>query len=309
MLLGITGFIYQLQGLKADRQQYPPLGELYEVNGQQMHLYAQGEGEITIVMASGHGTENPYVDFYPLHNKLSEKARVAVYDRFGYGWSDSTAVSREIDTITEELYTLLQVSGEKGPFLFVAHSISSLETFRFAQRYPDEVAGIVLLDAGNPVFYQTYETPSKAAQKLTQIMKNSGLLRVLSQINAVRETLLSPEEGYGQALPEPLKNLQLAMLLKQFSNNTVNDELVHLQSNAQKVSAGGNLGDLPLIWFTSGINQELIEGWTESQASLGEWSTNGKQIVLENAGHYVHHHEPELIIQEVLDLMKTLQYE
>ncbi|WP_067843326.1 alpha/beta fold hydrolase [Amphibacillus sediminis] len=302
----IAGSIYQDRSKQAEAIQYPPLGTIVEVEGQQMHVYAQGEGDMTIVLASGHGTENPYVDFYPLHEKLSEQARVVVYDRFGYGWSDQTSVSRDIDTITQELHTLLHESGEKGPYLFVAHSIASLEAIRFAQTHPDEVAGIVLLDAGNPTFYETYETPSKAVQKSMQTLKNTGVLRMLSNIESVADTLLQPEEGYGQHIPESLKKLQLAMFLKNFSNDTVIDEMLLLQSNAKKVIDAGDLGDLPLIWFTSGINQQAIKGWAESQEALAEWSTNNKQMILDSAGHYVHHHEPGIIIEEISNLTKAL---
>ncbi len=307
VVLGSAGFYYQHQSLKADAIQYPPVGEMVELEGKQMHVYAQGEGDITIVMASGHGTENPYVDFYPLHEKLSEQARVVIYDRFGYGWSDQTSVPRDIDTITQELSTSLRERGEKGPYLFVAHSIASLEAIRFAQTHPDEVAGIVLLDAGNPAFYETYHTPSKAMQKFMQTLKTSGVLRILSQVESVADTLLEPEEGYGQHIPEPLKNIQLAMLLKNFSNDTVIDEMLHLQSNAKKVVDGGHLGGLPLIWFTAGSNQQAIEGWSESQEELAEWSTNHKQVILDGAGHYVHHHEPGLIIEEISSLVELLR--
>lgn len=85
------------------------------------------------------------------------------------------------------------------------------------------------------------------------------------------------------------------------------DEIVHLQSNAGKVVEGGDLGELPLIWFTSGNNQQIFEGWAESQAAMAEWSTSSKQIVLKDAGHYVHHHEPDMIIQEILHLAESLQ--
>ncbi|GAB2559748.1 alpha/beta hydrolase [Gracilibacillus alcaliphilus] len=303
---GSASSIYHHQSLKEEEIQYPPLGTMVEVEGKQMHVYSQGEGDITIVMASGHGTENPYVDFYPLHEKLSEQARVVIYDRFGYGWSDQTSVSRDVDTITRELHTLLHESGEKGPYLFVAHSIASLEAIRFAQTHPDEVVGIILLDAGNPTFYETYKTPSKAMQKFMQMLKTSGVLRILSQVDSVADTLLEPEEGYGEHIPEPLKNMQLAMLLKNFSNDTTIDEMLHLQSNAKKVVDGGKLGDLPLIWFTSGSNQQAIKGWSESQEALAEWSTNNKQVILDSAGHYVHHHEPGLIIEEISKLTKSL---
>lgn len=106
-----------------------------------MHVYGEGAGDITVVFASGHGTGSPFIDFYPLYHELAKKTRIVVYERFGYGWSETTTAPRDIDTITEEIHTLLLEAGEQPPFLLVGHSLASLETIRFAQTYPDEVVG------------------------------------------------------------------------------------------------------------------------------------------------------------------------
>lgn len=84
--------------------------------------------------------------FFSIVRGLRQHAKIAVYDRFGYGYSDLTGRKRDIDSITDEVHELLQVSGQKPPYLFVGHSLGALETIRYAQRYPEEVKAILLID-------------------------------------------------------------------------------------------------------------------------------------------------------------------
>ncbi|WP_010344803.1 alpha/beta fold hydrolase, partial [Paenibacillus peoriae] len=130
-----AGAIYEQVSVRKDLKSYTPSGKLYDVDGKRMHLYAGGQGDVTVVFASGWGTANPYVDFSPLYEKLAPHVKFAVYDRFGYGYSDTTDKKRDIDTITNEIHKVLQASGQKPPYLFVGHSLGSLETLRFAQKY------------------------------------------------------------------------------------------------------------------------------------------------------------------------------
>ena len=153
IVLMAAGSIYQWFGAREDLKSYTPVGKLYDVMGYKMHLYTEGQGATTVVFAAGWGTVNAYVDFYPLYKGLTSQAKIAVYDRFGYGYSDTTGRKRNIDSITDEMHELFRVSGQKPPFILVGHSLGSLETIRYAQRFPEEVAGIVLVEGGSPEYY------------------------------------------------------------------------------------------------------------------------------------------------------------
>ena len=96
VLMG-AGSIYQWFGVREDLKSYTPVGRLYDVMGYKMHLYTEGQGATTVVFAAGWGTVNAYADFYPLYKGLSSHAKIAVYDRFGYGYSDTTGKKRDIE--------------------------------------------------------------------------------------------------------------------------------------------------------------------------------------------------------------------
>ncbi|KAJ3198049.1 hypothetical protein HK101_009479 [Irineochytrium annulatum] len=187
---------YEAYQSTQDMKSYPPPGKYYEVSGRNMHLYTAGRGEVTVVFASGWGTPNPYVDFSPLYDKLKSKVKIAVYDRFGYGYSDYTNEPRDVDTISEEIHQLLRTSGQRPPYIMVGHSLGSLETLRFAQRYPDEVAGMVMIDGGSPEYYSTVEmdTPEWYFASARFLVK-TGVARTLLHSDRMMATLVIDPNG------------------------------------------------------------------------------------------------------------------
>lgn len=91
-----------------ERNKYPPLGQLVEVNGENMHVYTKGEGENTIVLLSGAGTSAPALDYEPLMNEMAKNNRIVVIETFGYGWSDITNKERTVENIVEEIRDALK---------------------------------------------------------------------------------------------------------------------------------------------------------------------------------------------------------
>ena len=127
-----------------------PLGELVEVDGHNMSIYTEGEGEHTIVFLSGWGTSSPILDFKPLYSKLSDDYRIVVVEKFGYGFSDLVDGERDMDTILRQDREALEKCGIEAPYVLCPHSFSGYEATRWAQEYPDEVEAIVGLDMCTP---------------------------------------------------------------------------------------------------------------------------------------------------------------
>ncbi|MHA7965051.1 alpha/beta fold hydrolase [Paenibacillus sp. CAU 1782] len=130
LLLCVAGGIWQAVMVKIERRSYLPEGQIYSVNGHKMHLYGAGEGDTTVVFIAGSGTPSAYTDFYALLNELQPYARTVAFDHAGFGWSETTSIPRDIHTVSNELHELLQVAGEKAPYLLVAHSLISIGRIR-----------------------------------------------------------------------------------------------------------------------------------------------------------------------------------
>ena len=96
----IIMMIYNQIMLQMNKDLYKtPLGQLIEVDGHNMSIYTEGEGEHTIVFMSGWGTASPILDFKPLYSRLSDQCRIVVIEKFGYGFSDIVGGERSFDEI------------------------------------------------------------------------------------------------------------------------------------------------------------------------------------------------------------------
>ncbi|KAA8746027.1 MULTISPECIES: alpha/beta fold hydrolase [Paenibacillus] len=304
LLLG-TGVIYQQVGLRQDAKILVPPGKLYKVHEDNMHLYTGGEGDVTVVLASGWGTANPYVDYYPLYEKLAPNTKFAVYDRFGYGYSDQTDKKRDVDTIAEELHELLQVSGQKPPYVLVGHSLGSLETIRFAQKYPDLVKGIVMIDGGSPEYYSNdddslADTIGGFANKFRI---QTGLFRLSMQSDLVVETS-NANRNELKLVPDDLKKLDTTALLHNYGNANTLDELREIAENGKVVVDHKQTLPFPLTILTADYFGASEPEWDKTQVEFKSWSDDSKQVTIKDTDHYIHQYHPDLVADEILALVK-----
>jgi pimeloyl-ACP methyl ester carboxylesterase len=139
-----VGFVYETIMQAGDAQRYPPPGQLVDVNGYAMHIHCVGEGSPTAILESGSGGFS--VQHAALQNQLRENTRVCAYDRAGMGWSESRPETRTAFQVAYELHTLLENASIEPPYVLVGPSLGGLFVRAFAAEYPDEAAGLVLLD-------------------------------------------------------------------------------------------------------------------------------------------------------------------
>ena len=301
----LAGFVYQAVGEQNDRATYTAPGTLVNVEGHRMHVYKEDKpgksiSEPTVVLISGWGTASPYADFSPMYALLREQASFAVVERFGYGYSDVTDEKRNIDRITEELREALIQAEVKPPYVLTAHSLGSLEAIRFAQRYPDEVAGIVTIDSGSPEFYLTF--PERNMQ-LQRIAIKSGIVRALYHVNGFAEYLNGQRNGLRLLSPEMKEQDRLATLLVAINDN-VTDEIRNVHVNAQKVIDDKTQLDIPLTQLVADRFGEVTEDWLDTQRKFGEsWSTQSQTTVVQNSAHSIHAYDPQAVADAALELM------
>ncbi|WP_219837106.1 alpha/beta fold hydrolase [Paenibacillus sp. R14(2021)] len=301
-LLLLAGWIYQRLASSHDLKTYKPVGQLYEVSGGRMHLYTAGQGPVTVVFSVGWGTANPYVDFYPLYSKLESKVKIAVYDRFGYGYSELTEKKRDTSVIAEEIHQVLERSGQHPPYVFAAHSLGSLEAIRFAQKYPDEVKGILFIEGGSPEYYAS-SRPLTIVPLVYRFLTKAGIARTLYHFDGFAESMAGERNGF-KMLPPKLRELDRVSTLLLAGNRNMTDEIRLSRENAETVLQGKKPLGVPITVLTADAFGKLgnDKDWESSQATLTSWSADGKQIIVPNSSHYLHHYAPELVAGEILKL-------
>ena len=148
LMIASVGGGYQTVRESLDARAYPPPGQLIDVGGHRLHLYCTGTGSPTVVLEPGHGAWTS--DFGWVTPAVARDTRVCVYDRAGRGWSDATDGPQDGAHIAEDLHTLLERAQVPGPYVLAGHSFGGLYVQSFAAQFPDQVAGIVLLDSTAP---------------------------------------------------------------------------------------------------------------------------------------------------------------
>ena len=93
------------------------LGEIVQVDGNNLSVYTEGDGETTLIFMSGAGTSSPILDFKSLYSCLSDKYKIAVVEKLGYGFSDIVDKSRDIDSMLEDTRAALTAAGLNAPYV------------------------------------------------------------------------------------------------------------------------------------------------------------------------------------------------
>jgi pimeloyl-ACP methyl ester carboxylesterase len=158
---------------------HPAPGRMIDVGGYEMHLLAEGEnnGKPTLVWVPG-GHSAGY-NFYNCHKIFREETRSILFDLPATGWSDVGPFPRTTSREVDEFHRMMQAAGETEPIVLIGHSYGGLFASTYAIRYPDNLAGLMLLDSG-PV--ENWENPDAA-----------GFMKMYSRLAFVDAALL----GFG----------------------------------------------------------------------------------------------------------------
>ena len=289
--LGVAGLgaLVQVWATRRDEQRYPPPGVLVDVGGHRLHLDIRGDGSgPTVVLESGMGSFSP--NWYWVQSELAREMRVVAYDRAGLGWSERGTGPRDAETLAAELHTALRAAGVSGPFVLAGHSFGGLPVRAFAQLYPGETAGLVLVDASNPDQWVRWPVRNAdrmivTSQRVTAVLARFGLLRLVDLSRAI-----------SAGLPDrPVAELRARSALPGTSAVEAEQMAAWPTSRAQLVS---DLGALPLVVLGVTEQPRGAETLMALQAELPGLSTRSVRRVVDGATHesLVARHEHALAV-------------
>lgn len=287
----VTGVAYLNHKLRLsqEEEQFIPPGEMVHVNHHQMHVYTEGEGEKTFLFLAGGGTSSPVIDFKPVYRLLSEENQIAVVEKAGYGFSEVTNSSRDMDTILSETREALKKAKIEGPYILMPHSMSGIEALYWAQTYPEEVEAIIGLDMAVPAAYEEMDIPVPFV-RLGEFIARTGLIRWLPML-----------EGSGvmenEALTEEDKALYEIVFYRRTSTKNMVNEILEIEENANRVEKGPKL-QVPMLLFVSNGEDTGFEPevWTQLQKDFSQ-GENRTMIELD-APHYIHHKKAQEVAEE-----------
>ena len=123
---------------------YAQSGQLIDVGGRHINMYCVGTGSPTVVLMAGIFSWS--VVWYKTQPLIAQRTRVCAFDRAAYGFSDPAPQPQIISEVVEDLHKALHAGSIPGPYVLVGHSLGGIEARVYAQRWPQDVVGMILVD-------------------------------------------------------------------------------------------------------------------------------------------------------------------
>jgi pimeloyl-ACP methyl ester carboxylesterase len=280
LALASVGGGYETAWEMVDATAFPMPGQLIDVGGHRLHLNCTGSGSPTVVLEPGAGAMSSSLGL--ITPEVARTTRVCVYDRAGRGWSEPADTPQDGAQIAADLHTLLHNAHIPGPYVLAGHSFGGLYVLTFAARYPDEVAGMVLVDSTAPASAPATVPPSAMSGDQTRddlvdrvcalasIPARLGLARVYGQ--------LSPDDLPPRSNAEALAGSVTAPNIR----STIN-EYVQGSASVRQAAALLDFADKPLVVLTAGTGNDA--SWAATQNRLAALSSNSVHRVVADATH------------------------
>jgi pimeloyl-ACP methyl ester carboxylesterase len=285
----------------------PPLGRLYDVGGRRLMLHRSGTGGPPVVFVPGSGLVG--LDYVNIAGRVAGLTTSVLYDRAGTGWSDPVALPRTAAEVTGELRGLLRAAGVPGPYVLAGHSLGGAYARHYAQRFPGEVAGLLLLDP----FHEEMVTraPRQVLEMLAQMKDRELPEPTEEQLGLSRKQLARHFAAWPEPVREPLIEHHLtswrtAWRADDNLYDEVSDELRRAPAlpdvPLNVLSATGHDAVQAHLW-PEDVLREINEGKRALHAELAASVPRGEHRVVD-AGHgWVHEERPDVVLQAVSDLL------
>ena len=256
----------------------PPMpGQLIDVGGHSLHLRCSGSGSPTVVLEPGAGLMSSVLGW--ITPAVARETRVCVYDRAGHGWSEPADSPQDGAQIATDLHTLLERGNVPGPYVLAGHSFGGLYVQSFAAQYPDDVAGLVLVDATGRKSEATPATSPDDESSYDIMGRVSALLSSTAELGVGR--LLS-QGSYDSLPPQSADEAEATGSTASNLQSTI-DEYLQANTSAGQAAALDDFGDKPLVVLTAGSGSDA--DWIAAHDDLAALSTNSAHRVVDGATH------------------------
>jgi len=319
LLLLAAGVIYQRIGSRLDRDRYTEGGRWVNIQpGSGLYIVEKGVGGPTVVFEAGISAS--HLNWRHIQDQVSQFAHTASYDRLGLGWSSRARTARTPANIAKELHRLLEAAGLKPPFLLVAHSFGGLVVRRYALAYPDQVAGVVLVDP-----MRCEEWPPLDSGKQSQVDRGKRLIRYASPIahcglarlavtSAFRRSgkfsnQLAGAAGSGAQhvlgrikaevgkMPREVWPIVAAHWSRPGFYSGMRMYLDSISDTVIEMDSAEPIRDIPIMLLTPGESTPLTE------AGMARIGNRVQQIIAPESAHWIHLDEPNLVIESIRSMI------
>ncbi|HEX3950376.1 MAG TPA: alpha/beta hydrolase [Steroidobacteraceae bacterium] len=307
----LAGISYeQIMRWRAPRD-FPLQGRLVDVDGSRMQIDCRGSGTPTVVFDSGLDTLGS-LSWSAVHDAIATTTRACAYSRRGIMWSAPRSGQFSADGEARDLHTLLIDAGERAPFVMVGHSLGGPYIMTFTRLYPQEVAGLVFVDASHP---DQIERMNRVVGK--KLNSGDKLLRYANAITWTGVPRLIISHGEGGNLPPAAKHAQDA-----YFSHSLAAALQEAEALDATFAAGGrlrDLGDRPIVvltamkpypadalktlQLTAEQGRQIQTVWKAMHDDEASWSHHSRHQIVPDSTHYIQFDRPDIVISAVREVV------
>ncbi|MCC2278371.1 alpha/beta hydrolase [Streptomyces sp. ET3-23] len=278
----------------------PPVGGFQEVDGRRLFVHRSGSGGPAAVFLPGAGAVG--LDYFGVQQGVSRFTTAMVYDRGGTGYSDRLPLPRTAAAVAAELRELLRAQDIAGPYVLVPHSLGGFYAHRFAQLYPQDVAGLVWMDG----LHRDWDGFMPSTMSLDAAEKAAPGREQLEEMRpALREMFTELLADY----PEHLRQSLIDARVSDAWTRSGIAERTGLAGLATELRAGPGIPDVPVVALTvvgtDPARQEMHDGRTRMDAALVGSVSHGEQRILSDTFHHrLCFDRPDAVVQAVRDVVE-----
>lgn len=289
----LASFTYHRLALQREKISLNPMGQMVSVNGHEMSIFVKGEGPQTLVFLSGAGTASPILDFKDLYDRLSKQYKIVVVERAGYGYSEDTSKSRDVSEVLSETRQALAKTHVSGPYIILSHSMASVETLLWQEKYPGEVKAIIGLDWALPESYSHLKMHPQIL-RMARWGSQLGLLRYLPK------SLYVPNEN----LSSSDRRLYQRIAYRQILSKAMLNESLSVKKNAKKVASSIDSQIPTLLMVSNGGGTGFSQkDWRHYATSFAKDQKN-IEVTFYDSPHYLYHYPTKEVVAKIEDFIK-----
>lgn len=321
LVLPLAGCLYEANASARAEARFPPPGRLIDIGARRLHLLCIGSGR-PIVLFEASGLSNS-ASSQAARSSLTRHTTVCSYDRAGVGWSDRGPDPVSVGGLAEDLRQLQDRAGLESPLVVVTSSMGGVVTEMFARRYPERVAGLVFVDAGNS------ELLKMAGPRVDGWLMSEAAVacRAVSAAGLVGLMRIADPFGFGRQHSEDGDRSAAAM----YGAQPWRAVCAAMRGSGQSLEEFAHTpplrGDVPLIALSaerpndmagpfdalipSGTQRELVRSLypllKESAQRLARQSPKGSWRLVRNTGHLIASDQPQAVVDATLDVMAQVR--